>query len=197
MCRSILFPAFLAIEAFVHKGATCCYTNTKDLYVRALLTTALVSCCWPLPRPPHQSRLYSRRLLPLPSGQKQGKPHCSVPWDLAAPEPLGSNCVQLTPAPSCNISECAFKSSNCKGWENPRVTGNASLWGGAGSVTRCQWRPVPQLGLLTSACALFPDSCCTSSPCSQWRKEVMFWTIWWEVGKAVSWIQSVHLTRKD
>lgn len=40
VCRSILSPAVLATEAFVHEGATCCYTNTKDLYVRALLTTA-------------------------------------------------------------------------------------------------------------------------------------------------------------
>lgn len=146
-----------------------------------------LSCCWLLPRL-HQSRLDSRRLLPLPSGQKQWKPHCSVPWGLAAPEPLCSNCVQLTPASSCNISECAFESSICKGWENLRLEtpllGVGQVpWLGVGGVCHSSVYarlPVP----------CFPDSCCTSSPHSRWRKEVMFWTIWWEVGKAVSWVRS-------
>lgn len=159
------------------------------------------SCCWPLPRPPHQSRLDSRRLLPLPSGQKQGKPHCSVPWSLAAPEPLCSNCMQLTLAPSCNISECAFKRYNCKGWENrewletPLLGVVQVLWLGLSEAVCAIARFPPALPV---PCFLTAAALAPCSPSSQWREEVTFWTIWWEVGKAqAERVRSVHLTQKD
>lgn len=80
------------------------------------------------------------------------------------------------------------------------MIGNSPAWGGAGSVTRlsvavcatARFPPALPVPCFLTAAALAP-----CSPRSQWREDVVFWTIGWEVGKAAPWVRSVHLTQKD
>lgn len=100
LCRSVLFTALLATEAFVRKGDRCCYTNTKDL-LRTSVTDHRpgLLCSWPF------LGLHTK----------------------AKPRIVSLLCHGVLrtayPAPSCNTSGCALKRRNWKGWENLRVIG--------------------------------------------------------------------------
>lgn len=74
----------------------------------------------------------------------------------------------------------------------PRVMGNSHDSVVSGGLSTARFTPALPVPCFLTAAALAP-----CSPSSRWRKEVMFWTIWWEVGKAVPWVRSVHLTQKD
>lgn len=93
----------------------------KTCEVRALLTTALV-----LPVAGPFLGLHTKAgwipvgCLPFPRGKSTDSLTALCHGALWPLNPC-SSCVQLTPAPSCSVSECAFKRYSCKGWENLRV----------------------------------------------------------------------------
>lgn len=194
--RSILFTALLATEA-LHKGDRCCYTNTKDLL--SMCTTDHSPGLF-LFLAPSKAGWIPRSCIPIPLG----KDLIALCHGLLQPlNPCVAIVYSLPQPAAATFLDVPLKDLT-KGWENLRVIRNPPCLDRGRVLTPvCQWQPVPHNSVYpcsACACALVPDSCCTSLPAShssRWREGVMFRTVWWEVGKIVSWVQFMHLRLKD
>lgn len=85
VCRSILFTALLATEAFVHKGDRCCYIDTKDLLSTCITDrgSSFLLLVPPWASIPKQAGFQDAAFpLPLSKGQDS---LIVLSWSLAAP----------------------------------------------------------------------------------------------------------------